>query len=81
MIKERNTNGGVLLMENIIPIAIIFLVFGISLCMVYWGISQLYRLFFQPKVQDQQKLLMEIAELKEMVRSIEREMKQQNIEK
>ncbi|MCA1024651.1 MULTISPECIES: hypothetical protein [Cytobacillus] len=68
-------------MENIIPIAIIFLVFGISLCMVYWGISQLYRLFFQPKVQDQQKLLMEIAELKEMVRSIEREMKQQNIEK
>lgn len=81
MIKERNTNGGVLLMENIIPIAIIFLVFGISVCMVYWGISQLYRLFFQPKVQDQQKLLMEIAELKEMVRSIEREMKQQNIEK
>lgn len=81
MIKERNTNGGVLLMENIIPIAIIFLVFGISLCMVYWGISQLYRLFFQPKVQDQQKLLMEIAELKEMVRSIAREMKQQNIEK
>lgn len=81
MIKERNTNGGVLLMENIIPIAIIFLVFGISLCMVYWGISQLYRLFVQPKVQDQQKLLMEIAELKEMVRSIEREMKQQNIEK
>lgn len=68
-------------MENIIPIAIIFLVFGISVCMVYWGISQLYRLFFQPKVQDQQKLLMEIAELKEMVRSIEREMKQQNIEK
>ena len=81
MIKERNTNGGVLLMENIIPIAIIFLVFGISVCMVYWGISQLYRLFFQPKVQDQQKLQMEIAELKEMVRSIEREMKQQNIEK
>ena len=81
MTKERNTNGGVFLMENIIPIAIIFLVFGISLCMVYWGISQLYRLFFQPKVQDQQKLLMEIAELKEMVRSIEREMKQQNIEK
>lgn len=81
MIKERDTNGGVLIMENIIPIAIIFLLFGISLCMVYWGISQLYRLFFQPKVQDQQKLLMEIAELKEMVRSIEREMKQQNIEK
>ncbi|MED1607240.1 hypothetical protein P4U90_18080 [Cytobacillus kochii] len=68
-------------MENIIPIAIIFLVFGISLYMVYWGISQLCRLFFQPKVQDQQKLLTEIAELKEMVRSIEREMKQQNIEK
>lgn len=81
MTKERNTNGGVFLMENIIPIAIIFLVFGISLYMVYWGISQLYRLFFQPKVQDQQKLLTEIAELKEMVRSIEREMKQQNIEK
>ncbi|MBD7938318.1 hypothetical protein H9655_14885 [Cytobacillus sp. Sa5YUA1] len=68
-------------MESLIPIAIPLLVMGISLYMVYWGVSLLYRMFIRPKVQEQQEMKTEITELKEIVRSIEKEMKQQNIEK
>ncbi|MEK4198637.1 hypothetical protein [Cytobacillus sp. FSL K6-0265] len=68
-------------MESLIPIAIPLLVIAISLYMVYWGVSLLYRMFIRPKVQEQQEMKTEITELKEIVRSIEEEMKQQNIEK
>lgn len=68
-------------MESLIPIAIPLLVIAISLYMVYWGVSLLYRMFIRPKVQEQQEMKTEITELKEIVRSIEKEMKQQNIEK
>lgn len=68
-------------MKSLIPIAIPLLVMGISLYMVYWGVSLLYRMFIRPKVQEQQEMKTEITELKEIVRSIEEEMKQQNIEK
>lgn len=68
-------------MKSLIPIAIPLLVIAISLYMVYWGVSLLYRMFIRPKVQEQQEMKTEITELKEIVRSIEEEMKQQNIEK
>lgn len=64
-------------MEILIPIAILLLVFAVSLYMAYWGISLLYRMFIRPKVQEQQEMKTEITELKEIVHSLEREIKQQ----
>lgn len=64
-------------MEILIPIAILLLVFAVSLYMAYWGISLLYRMFIRPKVQEQQEMKTEITELKEMIHSLEREIKQQ----
>ena len=64
-------------MEVLIPIAILLLVFAVSLYMAYWGISLLYRMFIRPKVQEQQEMKTEITELKEMIHSLEREIKQQ----